>query len=249
VLERRPLGRTLLSGVSPSPGEGTGEGTLGLAVGHIPGTSFPGQPGNVAVAGHRDTLFRSLRKIRDDDIVRFETLGGNYEYRVKSTEIVKPEDVSVLKPGHAPELTLVTCYPFDYFGSAPDRFIVKARQVPRPAPREAEREADASAPPPPPDRSTKPDPTIKKVSFFLSKNHSRELAPGISLGVTQTDAIDKSVNGWMWVMPDRRTIWLRDHNAQDPVIFYGDKDGRKRELLITNVTDSSVAGYLLLPAQ
>lgn len=109
--------------------EGTGEDTLMLALGHIPSTALPGEKGNVAVAGHRDRLFRGLRAIREKDVILFETLEGNYSYRVESTEIVKPEDVSVLKAGPDPELTLVTCYPFYYVGSAPNRFIVKARQV------------------------------------------------------------------------------------------------------------------------
>jgi len=99
--------------------EGVGEGTLGLAVGHIPGTALPGQNGNVAVAGHRDTLFRGLGDIRNNDLIQLETLEGNYLYEVASTEIVKPRNVSVLKAGQYPELTLVTCYPFNYIGSAP----------------------------------------------------------------------------------------------------------------------------------
>ncbi len=109
--------------------EGDGQRTLSLALGHIPGTAFPGQSGNVGVAGHRDTLFRSLRSIERNDWIQFQTLGGTYDYRVESTEVVKPSDVGVLAPGRYPELTLVTCYPFYYLGAAPDRFIVKARQV------------------------------------------------------------------------------------------------------------------------
>src|SRR5205823_6891202 len=97
--------------------EGVGEDTLSVALGHIPSTAFPGQNGNVGVAGHRDKLFRGLRAIRKDDLIRLETLGKNYEYRVESTKIVKPSDVSVLNAAAYPELTLVTCYPFYYVGS------------------------------------------------------------------------------------------------------------------------------------
>lgn len=110
--------------------EGAGEETLSLALGHIPYTALPGQPGNVGVAGHRDQLFRGLRNIRRDDLIVFETLEGKYVYRVKSTSIVKPQDTSVLDAGRNSELTLVTCYPFYYVGSAPERFIVKALQMP-----------------------------------------------------------------------------------------------------------------------
>jgi len=114
--------------------EGTSEGTLLLTAGHIPGTSLPGQPGNFAVAAHRDPLFRALSRVQMGDMIMFETLNGRYNYKVVSIDIVKPEDVGVLKPGKFPELTLVTCYPFDYVGSAPNRFIVKARQVSNPSP-------------------------------------------------------------------------------------------------------------------
>jgi sortase A len=112
--------------------EGDRETTLSLALGHIPGTALPGERGNVGVAGHRDELFRGLKDIRQDDVIWFETVGGNYAYQVEDTEIVKPEDVGVLKAGKHSELTLVTCYPFYYIGSAPDRFIVKARRVEHP---------------------------------------------------------------------------------------------------------------------
>lgn len=109
--------------------EGDGDGTLSLSLGHIPGTAFPGQDGNVGVAGHRDTLFRGLQSIEKNDLIQFDTLRGSYAYRVESTSVVGPEYVNVLKPGPYAELTLVTCYPFRYVGPAPDRFIVKARQV------------------------------------------------------------------------------------------------------------------------
>jgi sortase A len=109
--------------------EGDTETTLSLALGHIPGTALPGQTGNVGVAGHRDALFRGLRYIRKDDLIKFETVKANYLYRVEDMEIVKPEQVSVLQARDYSELTLVTCYPFYFVGSAPERFIVKARAV------------------------------------------------------------------------------------------------------------------------
>jgi hypothetical protein len=90
---------------------------------------------------------------------------------------------------------------------------------------------------------------VERVDFEVSKNQSREVVPGISLGVTSTDVTYKRVNGWMKVKPDQRTIWLNGQGAQEPVIFYGNKDGLKRELVITNVTRDKVAGYLLLPRQ
>jgi sortase A len=109
--------------------EGAGEGTLRRAVGHIPGTALPGNTGNVGLAGHRDTFFRALRNIRKDDTIELETTGGTYRYLVNSTQIVTPRDVSVLQASGGETLTLVTCYPFYYVGSAPKRFIVHAKQI------------------------------------------------------------------------------------------------------------------------
>jgi sortase A len=109
--------------------EGVGEDTLRVALGHIPDTALPGTQGNVSIAGHRDTLFRKLRGVRKNDEIVVETLRGKYVYRVEGTQVVSPQDVSVLDPKPSHDLTLVTCYPFYYVGSAPDRFVVSARQV------------------------------------------------------------------------------------------------------------------------
>lgn len=103
--------------------------TLRLAVGHIGGTALPGEPGNVGLAAHRDTFFRRLGEIRDGDQVRFVTPDGTFTYRVEGTRVVEPQDVWVLDPTTTPALTLVTCYPFRYVGSAPQRFVVRARLV------------------------------------------------------------------------------------------------------------------------
>jgi sortase A len=100
--------------------------TLRLAVGHIPGTALPGHVGNVGLAGHRDTFFRRLRSIRTDDEIRITTPAETFTYRVERTDVVRPTDTWVLEPTAEPTLTLVTCYPFTYVGSAPKRFIVSA---------------------------------------------------------------------------------------------------------------------------
>jgi sortase A len=107
--------------------EGVSQRTLALAVGHIPGTALPGQPGNVGIAGHRDTFFRGLRKILSGDSIILKTLDGTYAYLVQSCEVVGARETRVLANSSTPELTLVTCYPFSYVGPAPDRFIVHAR--------------------------------------------------------------------------------------------------------------------------
>jgi archaellum component FlaC len=89
---------------------------------------------------------------------------------------------------------------------------------------------------------------VRRVDFEVTKNHSRDLAEGILLDVTGTDPLYRKVSGWMWVNSDRRTIWLKGQAAQEPVTYYGYRDGKKRELVFTNVTKNSVTGYLLLPA-
>jgi hypothetical protein len=88
---------------------------------------------------------------------------------------------------------------------------------------------------------------VKRVDFEVTRNHTEPLTGEVSLSVTGTDISHRRVTGWMWVMPDRRTIWLRGQGAQQPVVFYGYQDGKRRELVITNVTRDSVTGYLLLP--
>jgi len=106
---------------------GTDARTLQLAVGHIPGTALPGEPGNVGLAGHRDTFFRRLRNIKPEDEIHVTTPEGSFSYRVERTDVVEPADVWVLEPTDYSALTLVTCYPFTYIGSAPQRFIVRAQ--------------------------------------------------------------------------------------------------------------------------
>lgn len=110
--------------------EGDDARTLRLAVGHIPGTAVPGPSGNVGLAGHRTTFFRSLRKISVGDEIRYSTLAGTFTYRVVSLRVVLPSAIEVLDSTQRPTLTLVTCYPFYSIGAAPKRFIVHAEMVP-----------------------------------------------------------------------------------------------------------------------
>lgn len=116
-------------GLSVMVMEGDDHRTLRRAVGHIPGTALPGQNGNIALTGHRDTFFRPLRNIRPDDIVTLSTLQGEYRYRVLATRVVNPDNVSVLDPGGNEILTLITCHPFYFVGAAPNRFIVRAERI------------------------------------------------------------------------------------------------------------------------
>jgi sortase A len=116
-------------GLAAIVSEGDDEATLARAVGLVRGSPRPGEPGNVVLAGHRDTFFRPLRKIQVNDQIRVTVPPHTYEYRVESVRIVAPEETSVLQSRGVEELTLVTCYPFRFVGPAPDRFIVQASRV------------------------------------------------------------------------------------------------------------------------
>ena len=97
---------------------------------HLPDSPLPGEWGNVALAGHRDTFFRPLRNIKAGDVITLRTSGGSVvQYRVESTSVVVPTDIEVLNSSDRHELTLVTCFPFDYVGHAPNRFIVRAYEI------------------------------------------------------------------------------------------------------------------------
>jgi sortase A len=110
--------------------EGDDTSALRRSAGHIPGTAMPDDPsGNVGIAAHRDTYFRPLRFVRANDLILIKTPTGDYRYRVQSTRVVGPDDVAVLDSTGQRILTLVTCYPFYFVGSAPHRFIVRAVAV------------------------------------------------------------------------------------------------------------------------
>jgi len=108
---------------------GTDDRTLDRGAGHIEDTAHPGAPGNSGIAGHRDGFFRGLKDIGAGDLIELDTLAEKQVFRVERTWVVEPEDVSVLDPTPASSITLVTCYPFYFIGSAPQRFIVRAVRV------------------------------------------------------------------------------------------------------------------------
>jgi sortase A len=109
--------------------QGDSHTILRRAVGHMPETALPGTPGNVVLAGHRDTFFRPLRNIRLGDAITLTTSDGAFQYLVESTEAVPASAVEVLNATSGRTLTLITCYPFDYIGPAPNRYVVRAREI------------------------------------------------------------------------------------------------------------------------
>jgi sortase A len=109
--------------------EGSDDRTLRRAVGHIPSTALPGDPGNCALAGHRDTFLRGLGGVRVNDVIRIVAPERTCTYQVEWTAVVEPQRVDVLDSTATRALTLITCFPFTFVGHAPQRFIVRARQV------------------------------------------------------------------------------------------------------------------------
>jgi len=134
LAEGDPLGRLEVPRIRMSVMvlQGVEERTLIAGAGHVPGTPSPGGDGNVVIAAHRDTFFRKLEGIVPGDRVHVATARKVYEYVVESTEIVDPEDTQVMESRARDELTLITCYPFYYVGSAPKRFVVHALRITAP---------------------------------------------------------------------------------------------------------------------
>jgi LPXTG-site transpeptidase (sortase) family protein len=109
--------------------EGTEDRDLLLGAGHVSSTSLPHEAGNVAIAGHRDTFFRPLQRIRKGNIITLTTHQGSYRYVVETIQIAEPTQTEVLESGLQPTLTLITCHPFSFVGPAPERLVVRARRL------------------------------------------------------------------------------------------------------------------------
>lgn len=94
--------------------------------GRLEGSPRFGEPGNVGISSHRDGWFRKLQDIEVGDEIVVDTHAHRFRYVVEEIRITDPADTTVLWPGTVPEVTLVTCYPFYFFGNAPQRFVVRA---------------------------------------------------------------------------------------------------------------------------
>ncbi len=131
AFEGSPIGEIQIPrlGLRAIIAQGDSPAVLQRAVGHLEETALPGEPGNVVLAGHRDTFFRPLKRIRAGDTITLRTRRGDFEYLVESTAVVRPDDLQVIQPTSQRTLTLITCFPFSYIGPAPDRFIVRALET------------------------------------------------------------------------------------------------------------------------
>lgn len=116
-------------GLAAMVAQGDSASILARAVGHLAETALPGDAGNVVLAGHRDTFFRPLKDVRIGDAITIRTVHGDVGYVVEWTAVVSPDQVQVIAPTDHEALTLITCFPFSFIGSAPDRFIVRARRL------------------------------------------------------------------------------------------------------------------------
>lgn len=126
--------------------QGDSVATLRRAVGHLPASPLPGEPGNVALAGHRDTFFRPLRDVRMGDEIIFKTRERSFSYLVESIEVVAPTALRVLQSSGGHQLTLLTCFPIYYVGPAPNRLVVRARETSKTPREHPAGETDAQAP-------------------------------------------------------------------------------------------------------
>lgn len=97
--------------------------------GHYYGSTFPGEKGNTVLAGHRNSVFRTLGEAKIGDEVLLETTYGDYTYEIIETKITSSDDQSILDPTEEDIITLYTCYPFDYIGNSPDRYSIIAQLV------------------------------------------------------------------------------------------------------------------------
>lgn len=104
--------------------EGADESNLGRGAVHHSRSSPAGGVGNCVIFGHRNTVFRGFGSLKDGDTIRLEVPGNVYSYRISSMKIVEPDDPAIFQGYDQKVMTLVTCYPFNYMGSAPQRYIV-----------------------------------------------------------------------------------------------------------------------------
>lgn len=114
-------------GLSVMVREGMDPATLRRAVGHVPSTALPGELGNVVILGHRDTFFRDLRGVEKGDIVQITTTQDRFTYAIESIQVVEPDSIILTAPTSGTVVTLITCFPFNYVGPAPRRFVARAR--------------------------------------------------------------------------------------------------------------------------
>ncbi|EJR95125.1 class D sortase (plasmid) [Bacillus mycoides] len=89
-------------------------------------TTTPSGNGHTVLSGHRDTVFTELGQLKENDQLIVEYENKTYTYRINKHWLTDSEDRTVIVEKSEPTLTLTTCYPFNYIGDAPDRYIIEA---------------------------------------------------------------------------------------------------------------------------
>lgn len=107
--------------------QGTTEEDLKNGAGHYLDSALPGENGNCVIFGHRDGVFKKLEDVKIGDTILVETSLGKFIYKITNLNITSPSESEIIKRYDEQMLTLVTCYPFNYIGSAPKRFVVIAK--------------------------------------------------------------------------------------------------------------------------
>jgi len=125
-----PVGRLIIPsiGLDEIVVEGVGDAELNAGPGHLPGSVLPGDLGNAVISAHRDRHFSTLGDLNIGDTVYTETASGRSSWIVSKRRVVgagKP----ALFSSDTPVLTLTTCWPIRYFGTAPDRLILEATKL------------------------------------------------------------------------------------------------------------------------
>ncbi|WP_078378850.1 class D sortase [Sutcliffiella halmapala] len=108
---------------------GVSEEELKKGIGHVSNSKLPGEKGNIVLSGHRDTVFKRLGELEIGDSLQIEMAQESYIYKIKKIRIVTADDDTVLVPKPRETLTITTCYPFWFIGSAPERYVVEAVRI------------------------------------------------------------------------------------------------------------------------
>jgi sortase A len=105
--------------------EGINNESLAFGPAHLSLSSSPGEEGNIVIMGHRDSFFRELEDVKIGQTIKLESLSRVQSYTVSDIEVVSPEDTFIIQEASGERITLITCYPFDYIGAAPERYVVR----------------------------------------------------------------------------------------------------------------------------
>ncbi len=103
--------------------------SLAFGPGNVENTSVPGENGNICIAGHRDSFFNGIKNLKLSDVVRIESIGKEQLFQINEINIVTPDEIEWLQNSDQSVLTLITCYPFEYIGEAPKRYIIRAKLI------------------------------------------------------------------------------------------------------------------------